>query len=164
MSAFAGKRDFDRRFFLDLNLSRTSLIILLMLLQFGPKRFRSHMGSQNTNRDQSPIRLRKTDIRIAAPFLLRFLRPLCQCGGPEGIRPPPADPLCVFVNVLSEPRFRTELPFFSGAKRPKFRRKSDFYEPLMAQVLPLLNDNDDEGWRMIVGGGGQTLYTPHPHP
>ena len=38
--------------------------------------------------------------------------------------------------------FTTEFPFFSKEERPEFRRKRDFYEPLltaMAQVLPSLN-------------------------
>ena len=41
----------------------------------------------------------------------------------------------------TQPRFRTELPYFSREKRPEFRRKRDLCEPLltaMAQVLPFL--------------------------
>ena len=42
---------------------------------------------------------------------------------------------------LSESKFRTKFPLFSGEKRPEFRRKRDFYEPpltAMAQVPPSL--------------------------
>ena len=43
--------------------------------------------------------------------------------------------------ALSEPKFRTECPFFSREKWPEFRRKRDLHEPLltaMAQALPFL--------------------------
>ena len=30
-----------------------------------------------------------------------FLRTLCQCGGPDGVRPPPADPLSGSLNSNS---------------------------------------------------------------
>ena len=42
-------------------------------------------------------------------------------------------------NLVSEPKFRTEFPFFAREKWPELRRKRDLYEPLlttMAQVLP----------------------------
>ena len=70
MSSFAMFHNFDRKFLPHLNLSRNSCILSLLLLQLGPKRFRSHIGSQTHNRDRSPIRSWKTGIRIAAHRLL----------------------------------------------------------------------------------------------
>ena len=43
----------------------------LLLVQLGPNQFRSHIGSQNHNRDRWPIRSQKTEIRMAARSLLR---------------------------------------------------------------------------------------------
>ena len=44
---------------------------------------------------------------------------------------------------LSEPKFKTEFAFFSSEKRPEFRRKRGFHEPLltaMAQALLFLTE------------------------
>ena len=45
-------------------------MLSLLLLQLGPQWFRSRIGSQNHNRDRSPIRLRKAKIRTAAHNVL----------------------------------------------------------------------------------------------
>ena len=54
----------------------------------------------------------------------RFLRTLCQCGGFEGVRPPPGDPLCVsliFQKVRAE-LLPSSVWHESGTHRKMFRK------------------------------------------